>query len=210
MSQNHWACSALRPDGSVSACYGVNSSRFADRERVTLPEVDAIDAIGDDAVCVVRIDERGRARAIEVAARLAPSLPAVWWAELPEHEGKPPAVNLLAFVGHGVEPSSLLTREELREVPVESNDQLGALRWYPGTGEVDQVYVAPHARRRHVATALIAAGGTLTASRGWASFWSDGQRTAEGNRLVEAHPLWSHRAGELTHLAPPMTPFDER
>ena len=40
--------------------------------------------------------------------------------------------------------------------------------------------------------------------------WADGQRTADGDRLRNANPDWAPRAADLTHLAPPMTPFDQR
>jgi hypothetical protein len=209
VTDNHWSCHAVRADGSLAACYGVRSDRHADRERVVLPEADAVAAVGDAAVCVVRFDDE-RARSIEFRPEVVPKLPPVWFTEVPEPAGKPPATTFLAFVEHDVDPGTLLSRDELRDVPVRSADQLGALRWYPGTGELDQIYVSPRWRKRNIATALILAGGTLTAARRLPSFWSDGQRTSDGNRLLGGHPEWSHRAGTLTHLAPPMTPFDQR
>jgi len=37
----------------------------------------------------------------------------------------------------------------------------------------------------------------------------DGQRTADGERVRNAS-TWAHRAVDQTHLAPPMTPFEDR
>lgn len=207
VTPNHWSCGAVRSDGTLAAFFGVHSPKYADRGRVMLPHDDALAAVGDDAVVSMKFDTTCT---IEVAPTAAPKLPPVWFAELPEPDGTPPAVNLLAFVGHDIEPGTLLDRDALRKVPVVSEDQLAAVRWYPGTGEVDQLYVSPHARRRNLGTAMILAAGTLNASRDWPPFWSDGQRTSDGNRLIAGHPEWSHRAGDLVYLVPPMTPFDER
>jgi hypothetical protein len=63
------------------------------------------------------------------------------------------------------------------------------VRWYQGTGEVDQVYVAPTQRRQGIG--------------------SDGQRTALGDRWRSTSD-WAHRTAPLNHLAPPMTPLDQR
>ena len=205
-----WGCRALRPDGTIAAFFGADSPLHPDRTRISLPEVEARDAVGGDMTCAVHFDERNQPQLIEIMPRLAPKAPALWFAELAEPDASPPAGNLLAFVGHGVEKGRLLDRDALRRVPVQTVDQLGAVRWYPGTGEIDQLYVAPHARRQNVATAMLVAVSTLEAARDGRSMWGDGQRTADGDRLLKAHPTWSHRAGELTHLMPPMTPMDER
>ena len=102
-------------------------------------------------------------------------------------------------------PGTLLDEVAAAELSAISDDQLGAVRWYPGSGEVDQVYVQPAWRRRNIATVLIVAAKTLTAAREWPRLWGDGQRTAQGERLRNASS-WRVRTAELTHLAPPMTP----
>jgi GNAT superfamily N-acetyltransferase len=81
------------------------------------------------------------------------------------------------------------------------------VRWYPATGEVDQIYVQPAWRRRSIATGLIVAAGALSAARDWPRPWGDGQRTQLGEELRNAAD-WKHRAAELTHIAPPMTPVE--
>lgn len=206
----HWGCRSVRPDGSTGAFYGVHSALHPDRADISLPEAEALAAVGDDAICIARFDDDGRVRAVEVMPHMAPKAPPIWFAELPELDRTPPASNLLAFTGHGIEPGTLLDEQALREVPVTSEDQLGAARWYPATGEADQVYVSPQWRRRTIGSALLVAISTLTTARGLNSIWSDGQRTADGERFRKARPHWSYRAGELTHLAPPMTPFEDR
>jgi hypothetical protein len=121
---------------------------------------------------------------------------------------QPQAVNLVAFTAAGQPPGALLDEAAVATVAVTSADQLGAIRWYPNTGEIDQIYVAPYWRRHHIATALLSAAGTLSVARGWPRIWADGQRTALGEKLRNARP-WASRAADLTHLVPPMTPGED-
>jgi GNAT superfamily N-acetyltransferase len=204
-----WHCRGLRADGSVATFTVCASDRHADGTCVDVPQDHAATEIGDAARCVAELSPDGRVTTLAVQPGWAPKAPPLWFAELDQPEGTPPSVHLLAFSGHDVAPGTLLDRVTLRDVAVRSGDQLAALHWFVGTGEIDQVYVAPAARRRQIATALLMAAGTLAVARGWARLWSDGQRTALGDRLAQ-RPDWTHRAADLTHLAPPMTPPDQR
>jgi GNAT superfamily N-acetyltransferase len=94
---------------------------------------------------------------------------------------------------------------ELAELPIGKSDQLGAVRWYPATGEVDQIYVHPDFRRRRLGSGLVAAAAALSYARGWPRLWSDGQRTELGERFRNASP-WRQRTAQLTHVVRPMTP----
>jgi GNAT superfamily N-acetyltransferase len=204
-----WQCRALRADGTPDWFAVVWSTDQADGVRLERPAEAAFELVGENAVCVAYYDDRGAVSRLAVTPRGAEKAPPLWFAEFTEPDGTPPAVSLVAFSGHGVEPDTLIDQERLRDVEVTSPDQLGAIRWYPGTGEVDQVYVSPRMRRRTIGGALIAATSALSLARGWPRLWGDGQRTAMGDRWRNASP-WAHRAAELTHLAPPMTPFEER
>lgn len=203
-----WQCRAVDSD-RVGVWFAVVwSSRHPDGTRIELLEAAAAEVVGSDAVCTARYGEGGSVVALEVGTRGAPKAPLLWFAEIRESTASPPAVNLVAFSGHGVAHGSLLDSVALREVEVASADQLGAVRWYPATGEVDQIYVNPQWRRRTVAGALIAGGTTLSLARGWKRFWGDGQRTDMGDQLRAASP-WRHRAAELTVRSPPMTPLGD-
>jgi GNAT superfamily N-acetyltransferase len=204
-----WQCRALRADGAPDWFAVVWSADQADGVRLELPAAEAADLVGDNAVCIAHYDDLAEVSRLVVTPHGAPQAPAMWFAEFDEPHEAPPAVNLVAFSGHGIEAGSLLDAEQLRSLPVASSDQLGAMRWYPGTGEVDQVYVSPRMRRRTIGGALVAATSALSLARGWPRLWGDGQRTAMGDRWRNASP-WAHRAAELTHLAPPMTPFEDR
>jgi GNAT superfamily N-acetyltransferase len=182
------------------------SGRRPDGARIELPVEDAEREIEGNAVCTAVFDDDGRVRELRVGRRGAPKAPPLWFVEVRESTGTPPAVNLVAFTGHGVQPGTL--RDDLGGTAATSADQVGALRWYPATGEVDQVYVQPQWRRHTVGGALIAAGAALCAGRDWARLWGDGQRTSVGEDWRNASS-WAHRTADLTHVAPPMTPGGE-
>jgi GNAT superfamily N-acetyltransferase len=129
----------------------------------------------------------------------------LWFVEFRESAARPPAVNLMAFAGHGRRPGELLDRADLSNVAVRREDQLGAVRWYPATGELDQIYVAPTARRSGIGSALVYAAAVLSVARGWPRMWADGQRTLLGEAFRNASEF-GNRAADLTHVAPPMTP----
>lgn len=204
-----WRCRAIGPDGNPAWLAAVWSTMHGDGEQVDLTETEATKAVGDDAICLVRFDADGEVTSLVATALAAPKAPTLWFADLPEPQAKPPATSLVAFTGHDVTDGRLVGRDSLSDLPVASGDQVAAVRWFPATGEVDQVYVQPAWRRRGVASALMTVCGTLNVVRGGPRIWADGQRTAMGDRLRDANP-WGHWAADLTHLMPPMTPFDER
>ena len=204
-----WRCRAIRPDGTPLWVAAVWSGEHPDGELVDLPEQEATEVVGDDVYCRAGFDAEGEVTSLVATALAAPKAPPLWFADLPEPTAAPPTHSLVAFSGHGVEACSLVSRAALSEVPVTSADQVAAFRWYPATGEADQLYVQPAWRRRSVASALLAVAGLLNVTRGGPRLWTDGQRTAMGDRLRNASPL-ADWAADLTHLAPPMTPFDER
>jgi GNAT superfamily N-acetyltransferase len=200
-----WRCAAVRPDGSRAWYALVWSTRYPRAARVELPIEEAVTAVGDDAVCVARYGDEDRIVALEITARGAPKAPPLWFVEIRESTARPPAVNLVAFTGAAAPTGALLDAADLPGRGVHTADQLGAVRWYPATGEFDQIYVQPEWRRRTIGWALAAAAGTLSDARDWPLPWADGQRTDMGEKFRNGSP-WRHRAQDLTHLAPPMTP----
>jgi GNAT superfamily N-acetyltransferase len=196
----------IRGDGDrPTRLVEVESTRYPDGAQVELGPEAARIQVGDDAICTATLSDEGTVVRLDVAPRFAPKAPPVWFGELREPSAQPPAVVLLAFTGAGVEAGELLDETGLSNVPVEAQDQLGALRWYPATGETDQLYVQPRWRRRNVASALLAAGELVSVARGWPRFWADGQRTELGEKARNARS-WQRRTADLTHLHPPTTP----
>ena len=197
--------SADRPPRLVS----VSSTRHPDGQRVAVSAADVDEQIGADADCWVSYGWAGQVTGLQVTARVAPRAPALWFLEVRESATQPPAVNLLAFSEPGVTPGGLLDLAAFSNTDIDGSAQLGAIRWYPATGEVDQIYVAPEMRRRSIGSALISASATLSVARGWPRLWGDGQRTELGEQFRNGHTWW-FRAAELTHVAPPMTPPEGR
>lgn len=200
-----WRCVVLGPDGRATRFVVVESHAYPDDTRVELAEPMATTQIGDAAVCVAELDESGQVTTLRPSRRFAPKAPAAWFAEIRESTAQPPAVNLLAFTGAGQPVGALIGQADLPNVAVETSDQLGAIRWYPATGRVDQLYVQPQWRRRSVASALVWAAAGLGAARAWPRMWGDGQRTELGEQLRNASS-WRRCCADLTHRAPPMTP----
>jgi GNAT superfamily N-acetyltransferase len=200
-----WLCRVPGSAQRAQRLVLVDSVRYPDGTLVELAEPMARVQIGEDALCTATYGEAGAVVELQVSDRAAPKAPPIWFAEIRESTARPPAVNLLAFTGHDQPTGVLREHTDLTSLAVSSADQLGALRWYPASGEVDQIYVQPAWRRRSVASALIMAAATLSRARGWSSLWGDGQRTEQGEALRNTQ-RWRHRTADLTHLAPPMTP----
>ena len=200
-----WLCNVAATNSDPRRCFIVSSTRYPDGTRLTLAPDMARTQVGEDAICVITIADDLRVTGLEVTKRAAPKAPPMWFTEVRESSGRPPAVSLLAFTGHGQPTGTLVDESGLPPRTVTSADQLGAVRWYPASGEVDQIYVQPGWRRLGIGTALLTAAGSLSAAREWPRLWGDGQRTQHGEDFRNA-ATWRHRAAELTHLAPPMTP----
>jgi len=200
-----WQCRAVDADRVPAWFAVVWSDRHPDGHRLELVDAAAQREVDDDAMAVATYGAEGEVTGLRLGPRAAPAPLGVWFAGYRETSATPPAVSLMAFAGHGVAAGALVDEAGLAELPVETEDQLAAVRWYPGTGEVDQIYVRPDRRRQRLGNALIGAAATLSYARGWPRLWSDGQRTALGEQFRNASP-WQHRTAELTHLAPPMTP----
>ena len=200
-----WQCLAVDADRAPAWFAVVWSDRHPDGHRVELVAAAAEREVGVDAMGVATYGADREVTGLRLGPRGAPAGPAVWFAEYRETNSTPPAVSLMAFAGHGVRAGTLVDPAGLAELPVVTDDQLAAVRWYPGTGEVDQIYVRPDRRRQRLGNAMIGAAATLSYARGWPRLWSDGQRTDLGERFRNASS-WQHRTTDLTHLAPPMTP----
>jgi hypothetical protein len=206
-----WARVPARDDQPAQLVF-VHNDAHPDGTTVDWARGQQLPSADEGAWGVALFDELGMPTDLRLATQVfAPKAPDAWFCEVRELTANPPAVNLMAFTGLGVPTGRILDESAVLELGATSEDQLGAVRWWPGTGEVDQVYVQPAWRRRHVATVLVHAAAMLSVSRGWARLWGDGQRTELGEQMRNSAD-WKHRAAELTHVAPPMTPgeyFDE-
>lgn len=182
----------------------IKSPAYVGGSVITLDASAAEQFLGS-AMAYVSLGEKGTVLSVTAEPQWAPKLPPLWFVEVRESTAQPPAVNLVAFTGDAAVPGALLDQTAVSNLPVRSEDQVGAVRWYPATGEVDQVYVQPDWRRRQVGATLLAAGELVSVARDWPRLWGDGQRTELGE-LMRNGRTWRERWDELTHLHPPMTP----
>ena len=135
--------------------------------------------------------------------------PRLWYVEVHEPDGAPPAVNLVAYDTSHFPAGTVVDASVFRPLAIRSDEQVGAIRWWPGTGQIHQVYVQPRRRRQGIATALIyAAAAHLMAAGSPRGLWASGDRTHLGEALARGlpHPqrLRVHR-----RLAAPMTPAED-
>ena len=110
---------------------------------IVLPEAAATERVGDAWLTRARIGAQGEVTSLEISAGVAPKAPPVWFAEIPE-TGPPRAIHLVAFTGFEVKDGSVLDLAAQSKVTgLTGEQQIGSIRWYPDTGEMDQVYVSP-------------------------------------------------------------------
>jgi GNAT superfamily N-acetyltransferase len=198
-----WWQAIVAADGSRRLA-GVRSTAYPDGTRVEL-EAEKYAQFEADVVCVATFDAGDAVVGLDVPRHRAPKAPPLWWVEVRDTTDRPPAVNLIAFTGAQQAPGVLLDQSAVSNVGVATDEQVGALRWYPVSGLIDQIFVAPQWRRRGIATALLHAGAILSAARDWPRIWADGQRTVLGDELRNGGD-WKLRGAELTHVSPPMDP----
>jgi GNAT superfamily N-acetyltransferase len=148
----------------------------------------------------------GEMTKVAVEPSFAPDAAELWYSEVPEPEADPPATNLLAFATLEWPDGAVVGPMERSGTDLRA--QVGALRWWTDTGQVHQIFVIPHMRRRRVGTKLVLAGAALTVGRRWPSLWSSGDLTDLGTSWISAS-VWAPRVAPRTSVVPPMTPGDE-
>ncbi len=197
-----WQAAVPGSDGRTERLLLVASPRHPDGARVVLSAAEVAE-LEDRVVCAVVLSH-GTVSHLHVSSAFAPKAPRVWFVELVP-DGAPGAHDLLAFGGDDHAAGTLVAEDHLASAAVTSAGQLGAVRWWPESGEIDQVYVQPDRRRQHLGSLLVAAAACLNVTRDLPRLWGDGERTELGEALRNARS-WRDRAAPLTHLAPPMTP----
>lgn len=141
---------------------------------------------------------------VTLAPDAAPSAPDLWFVWIDEQRAAQAATNLVAFASDRFAPGTVITNHIFATSGVTSEEQAAAVRWYPGTGVVHQIYVAQEWRRRHVGTALIYAASAFHQAKAWPGrLHSDGRRTDIGERFTAGirHP---QRITARDAVMPPM------
>lgn len=143
---------------------------------------------------------------VEVAL---PGAPLLWYVELPEPGADRPATTLVAFSDARFADGRLLGQDDARTAGITADGQVAAIRWWPASGLVHQLYVGPAHRRRGVAHKLARAAFGLQAARGLPALHGDGRRTDLGERWRRALPeavavrmaTWSQRLPSMDRPA---------
>jgi GNAT superfamily N-acetyltransferase len=155
----------------------------------------------------VRADADGsRVHRVEVAV---PGAPLLWYVELAEPTARPAATTLVAFSDRRFAEGTVVGADRARRAGVDASRQVGALRWWSGTGLVHQIYVAAEHRRRGVGGKLGVAAFGIQAARGLPPLHGDGRRTELGEEWRNGlPPAIGARMAPLSEVMPPMTPSE--
>lgn len=141
---------------------------------------------------------------VEIGSYLLAAPPRLWFVWVDEPKTKPAGTNLVAFGGDRFAPGTVVSRYTFATAGVSNGEQAGAVRWYPGGGQVHQVFVAPEWRRQNVASTLLYTADAFHQAKGWeGKLHGDGRRTALG-QLMLAGLMHPNRARQLTQEMPPM------
>ena len=206
MDNGVWYLRVTNQDGSPSRLLGIESSRMPDAAVETVTEAAFDDSMVAGWRCQVGF-HNGQPANITMAPDLVAKAPDLWFCEFHEDEATPPtAVHLIVFTGHNQPAGVLLDHAAVSNAGISYDTQLAAMRFYPATGELHQMYVQPAWRRYGIGRALIYATGALSIAHGWPRIWAGGLRTEQGEQFRQSSPVWVTRSSDMTETAPPMTP----
>jgi hypothetical protein len=151
----------------------------------------------------------GRTQVVRVHIRpdalwgLVAGAPDLWYVLIMEPDADPVAANLVAFATADFPEGTIVDDASAASAGVTAADQIGALRWYPGSGQVHQVFVSPAWRRHHVAVKLHMAAELVRAGRGWPAIRGGEIRTELGEAYISSLGS-SPRITPRIASAPPM------
>jgi GNAT superfamily N-acetyltransferase len=152
----------------------------------------------------IRLGDGVRVDTVEVAD---PGAPHLWYVEVAEPTAVPAATSLMAFSDDRQADGRVLGAAEARAAGIGGAGQVAAVRWWPGTGLVHQVYVDARHRGRGVARTLVQVAYALQAVRGLPLVHGDGRRTELGEGWRQALPAaLAAQLAPLSEVLPPMTP----
>lgn len=161
----------------------------------------------DAAPLLWSVDSSGRGLLrVTLEPGVAPSAPDCWFVLVAEPRATPAAVNLVAYADDRFPAGTVVSNFTFASAGVPNDEQVAAVRWYPGTGVVHQIYVASAWRRHQLGTALLYTASAVHQAHGWTRHLrSDGRRTDIGQRFTAGlrHP---GRIAPHTEVMPPMDP----
>jgi GNAT superfamily N-acetyltransferase len=201
-AQHVWYVRGTRLDNGL---HEVTAFVGAEHDDGTVVDVDIDDLVGHPHLWRAAAGERG-VITVTLSASAAIGSPDLWFVNVNEPRSSPAATNLVAFASDHVTAGTIIDKFAFASLGVDNNDQAGAIRWYPGTGVIHQIFVAEKWRRQQVGTALLYTASAFHQANGWPGHLrADGRRTELGQRLAAAlkHPS---RVAPLSETMPPMDP----
>jgi GNAT superfamily N-acetyltransferase len=194
-----WFARTGRPDGSMSLACVLGT------EHPYRHVVDAVAGAGKTILYRADYAAGGEMTRAAVDPAFADRAVDLWFVEMPEPLADPPATNLVAYATPEWPDGTVVAADEAERSGVDPREQVGAVRWWTATGQVHQVYVAAHMRRRRIGTKLVLTGAALTVGRRWPSLWANGELTDMGQAWITGS-VWAPRVAPRTRVVPPMTP----
>lgn len=151
-----------------------------------------------------RSDDRGF-MTISVNREFAPLCGNLWFVSVPARDsGAPKLHNLVAFDTGDLPDGTVIDDPTFSLMSLRSSDQVGAIQWDAGTGNVVQLFVRPEKRRTDAGTVLIYAASAWHQSHGWPGrLHNDGKRTVLGEAFAVSL-IHGQRIEALRELSPPM------
>jgi len=150
-----------------------------------------------DLVGTVGFDDNRRTRVILTEPGFS-GAPALWFVGVPSEAMGRPQMSLAAFATSHLPDGTVITNATFFSMPVRTDEQVGAIRWWADTGMVDQIFVHEPHRNSYVGLKLAATADGIHHHHGWpGAIHVGGNRTDLGQKAVEARAN-PHRSGPRT------------
>jgi GNAT superfamily N-acetyltransferase len=182
------------------------STRFADATILDGEGLAGADLADDEFRWQAEFDPaNGRLLTVDVG-----SGPPMWFVE--DDSGlaaEPPEMALIAFGSDHFPPGFVLSNDEFEGMAITNKEQIGAIKWWPGNGQIHEIYVQPAHRRQGAGGGLIHAAGAHQITAGRPTLWSSGERTDLGEAFARSRG-GVIRVRPRNRRMPPMTPEEGR
>lgn len=171
----------------------------------TVEGLPAPEVLGDAApLWESHSDERGFL-CVQVNRDFAPNCGNLWFVSVSGGEAHGPRLhNLVAFDTDDLPEGTIIDDATFSLMSVGSSQQVGAIQWDAGTGNVVQLYVRPDRRRTDAGTVLIYTASAWHQTHGWTGrLHNDGKRTELGEAFAVSL-IHGQRIEQWREVSPPM------
>lgn len=170
------------------------------------PGVDPTQYPADCRLWDVGPDEHGRLR-VDLADWACGDVRDTWFVVIPgEAEGRP-VCHLVAYSTPHLPAGTVVTNATFFTLPVHSDEQRGAVRWFTDDGLIDQIYVTPDNRQQGLARVLIYATTAMQVHHDWPGRIHVGGRRTDLGEQAAADPRHPGRVAPRTVIAEMIDPI---